>query len=239
MAIYQTAIHHDDTVQKRPITESDLNFLKTLQNELNTQDTMGNADPRFWVIAGQKFVETPDGTAHGFLSADGEYAGDTVQEAINFIKTNELFAWKTDPNNDRHTVYRTMNNDCRNEIQFQDNTYIIRQPKPTLAKHEEYPENMVSTTHNLKTLDDVLTMLTYLDIEGYSIIYGYFEHHIYPDTLFLTHKAAEDHLRRYHYNYDKDAHAYAMTAVRSPEYETLLKIIQNVDINQIQAKLCL
>lgn len=34
----------------RPITKEDIAFLADLQRELTTQDTVGQADPRFWVI---------------------------------------------------------------------------------------------------------------------------------------------------------------------------------------------
>lgn len=51
---------------------------------------------------------------------------------------------------------------------------------------------------------------------------------IYPNIMFLTHKECENHLRKYGYNYSEDAHAYAMTAYRSPEVETLLNILETV-----------
>ena len=47
--------------------------------------------------------------------------------------------------------------------------------------------------------------------------------------MFLTHKECEEHLKEYGYNYSEDAHAYAMTAQRSPEVETLLNILESVE----------
>lgn len=35
----------------RTVTKEDIEFLKNLQNEMLTQDTIGQANPRFWVIA--------------------------------------------------------------------------------------------------------------------------------------------------------------------------------------------
>ena len=52
---------------------------------------------------------------------------------------------------------------------------------------------------------------------------------VVKDTLFLTHAACEDHLRKYAYNYKPDAHAFAMTATRSPEFERLMEILENAD----------
>ena len=36
----------------RNITEQDIECLKQLQHEMNTQDTVCQADPRFWVVRG-------------------------------------------------------------------------------------------------------------------------------------------------------------------------------------------
>lgn len=52
---------------------------------------------------------------------------------------------------------------------------------------------------------------------------------IYPDTMFLTQKEAEEHLRANDYHYSSDAHTYAMTAWRAPDVERLWKILQEVD----------
>ncbi len=38
-------------------------FLKTLQEELNTQDTVGQADPRFWVVMCSEYRDCQDGMA--------------------------------------------------------------------------------------------------------------------------------------------------------------------------------
>lgn len=34
----------------RKINEEDIEFLRNLQHEMNMQDTVGQADPRFWVV---------------------------------------------------------------------------------------------------------------------------------------------------------------------------------------------
>lgn len=56
---------------------------------------------------------------------------------------------------------------------------------------------------------------------------------VYPNTMFLTEKAAATHLRQNDYHYDATAHTYAMTAWRSPEVEKLIKILQTVDFSNI------
>lgn len=110
MAYYQSTTPHDDVTPRRPLTQDDIAFLTELQTLLNTQDNMGQADPRFWVI-----------------------------------KDSQL---------------------C-------------------------------------------------------------------PDTLFLTHDDAENHLRKYEHNYRGNAHAFAMTAIRSPRVETLWKLLQTVDFQAL------
>lgn len=42
------------------LSSEDLAFLRGLQEELNTQPTLGTADPRFWVIMDYEYVPTED-----------------------------------------------------------------------------------------------------------------------------------------------------------------------------------
>ena len=39
--------YHKDRVKKEKLTKEDITFLKDLQKELNTEDTVGTASPRF------------------------------------------------------------------------------------------------------------------------------------------------------------------------------------------------
>nr|DAX85791.1 MAG TPA: hypothetical protein [Caudoviricetes sp.] len=52
---------------------------------------------------------------------------------------------------------------------------------------------------------------------------------IVPDTMFLTYRECEEHIKRNYYHYKKDARPYAMTAWRSPQVERLYNIIQNTN----------
>lgn len=45
---------------------------------------------------------------------------------------------------------------------------------------------------------------------------------------FLTKKAAQDHIDHNRHHYTKDAHTYAMTAWRNPEFEDLINIIKKI-----------
>lgn len=42
--------YHEDKVEKHAISKEDIVFLMELQKEMNTQDTVGQANPRYWVI---------------------------------------------------------------------------------------------------------------------------------------------------------------------------------------------
>lgn len=41
---------HPDNIEKHRITEEEIQFLKNLQHEMNTQDHLSQADPRYWMI---------------------------------------------------------------------------------------------------------------------------------------------------------------------------------------------
>lgn len=70
----------------------------------------------------------------------------------------------------------------------------------------------------------------------FEIIYWQKAQEIVANAMFLTHAACEEHLRKYGYNYEPDAHAYAMHADRSPQLEQLLNIIQSVAWQEVATK---
>ena len=90
-------------------------------------------------------------------------------------------------------------------------------------------ETRSTDTSNWRSPSEVVEALHEAGLTQYEVRYIEHRHHVYQDTLFLTHKEAEDHLRKFGYNYDPTAHAFAMTAHRSPEIEKLLQILQQVD----------
>ena len=47
---------HEDDIEKHKITGEEIQFLKDIQHEMNTQDHVGQADPRYWVIRDYKKV---------------------------------------------------------------------------------------------------------------------------------------------------------------------------------------
>ncbi len=55
------------------------------------------------------------------------------------------------------------------------------------------------------------------------------QYRLEPDALFLTRNAADTYLQRYGYNHPHGTVSYAMTAVRSPDFEHLLELLHNID----------
>ena len=82
-------------------------------------------------------------------------------------------------------------------------------------------------------VEDFISWLGRMDLGQYEFSYYRNEFKVIPDTLFLTHKGAEEHLERYGYNYPSDTHSYAQTAIRSPEVERLWEILRKVDLDSI------
>jgi hypothetical protein len=137
MAVYHKGLkYHKDETEKHEITGEELEFLYNLQKEMNTQDHVSQADPRFWVIKGSEKL------------------------------------------------------------------------------------------HRVECEEDGIELYDEYEAIPYKIIPK-----IYEDTMFLTQKAAEEHLRGNSHHYSEDAHTYAMTAWRSPDVDKLWKILQTVDFS--------
>ena len=62
------------------------------------------------------------------------------------------------------------------------------------------------------------------------------EHFIHPNTMFLTKNEAKLHIKTNRHNYSPRAHTYAMTALRAPKVERLLKILEAFDWDLLTLK---
>lgn len=60
------------------------------------------------------------------------------------------------------------------------------------------------------------------------------EHFIHQNTMFLTKKEAQEHIKANSHHYSPKAHTYAMTAWRAPKVEKLLKILETFDWDSIE-----
>lgn len=226
MAIFQDNEHHADKTVRRTFTPADRVFLQALQKELNTQSSMGNADPVFWVLKGTQSVVTGDSmnadeilltltesnTDYGTLTEVHE-ALQPGQPLFQLLQKNGIEPSEIEIIT--HTAGTVKWNVLRMTLgQMDDNHkmgYLCR-----------YMEDVWEALRDAGLSDDQIG-LTYMKNIPY----------IYPNTLFLTHYDAQEHLRKYGYNYSPDTHAYAMTAGRSPRVEQLLNIIRTVDWNSV------
>ena len=58
--------YHEDAVVKEKLSNDDIKFLKELQKELNTEDNVGTANPRYWVIRQPERIYHLDGESITF-----------------------------------------------------------------------------------------------------------------------------------------------------------------------------
>lgn len=208
MAYYHKDLkYHEDKIQKRNITSEELDFLISLQKEMNTQDTCGNAAPRFWVIKGEERVYRVVDDSDGWVVIDNDSPTDILS-----TNEGELFEYIS------NDVLPEVNEDMDNvwSIRFEDDEVYIESQK-------EHYEGVSECVEWLNEYTD----------GNYEQIFYKVADKIYQDTMFLTQKGAEKHLKYNHYNYDENAHTYAMTAYRSPEVEMLWKILKEVDWSKI------
>lgn len=90
MAQYWNTTKHEDTIKKRQLTSDDIEFLLNMQKELNTQDHLSQAHPRYWTIRDYKKIagsdlNSPDGICiYDTNSCETVYEGDNL-----YIKDDE------------------------------------------------------------------------------------------------------------------------------------------------------
>ena len=66
---------------KIEVSEEDYNFLKDLQNELNTQETDGNAQPVYWGVLETREVGVPENCGEPRIYRGDGYCG-SLEEAV-------------------------------------------------------------------------------------------------------------------------------------------------------------
>ena len=197
----------------------DLDFLIELQHEMLTQDHVGQAAPRFWVIQGTRraFCGSEYGTDGEVLCQDSEEYADGLEEAIEYFTNN----------------YEAKLEEANVSIE-KDNVlggYIV--------KHMVIDKDGddLSEERNAWTVDELIEALEEFDVidsNAYSSACYKLEDYIYPDTLFLTNRSCKEHIRLNYYHYSSDAHSYAMTAWRSPEVKKLWEILDKIDWEAIK-----
>ncbi len=189
--------YHEDTTKKHSITKEELEFLHQLQKEMNTQDHLCQADPRYWVIMDYEID-------YNVIDGDPEIQF-YDDETIKLHTWEEIAAYITN----KYGYQCELGYSC---ITLYDDDHI--------------------ELDTLFSFEDVVDWLNQEeDGEDWEVAHYEERRTIVPDTFFLTHKAALDHLQKNAHHYSEKAHPYAMTAWRSPEVEMLWKILETVDFN--------
>ena len=213
MARYHKRLqYHEDVVEKHPLTLEEIQFLIELQKEMNTQDHVSQADPRFWVIQGtEREYGIESGYEDGADLADNNgccvVAAD-MESAVEYIRDNLL-----DEINEMDGIQRLFELTAG----ILHSRIRISWCEDGLDDYEEF--------------DNIEEVAEWLNDNGYDFRVSNYRivSKVYPDTMFLTQKAAENHLKANYYHYSEDAHTYAMTSWRNRETEILWKILQQVD----------
>lgn len=199
MPRFQETHLREDTVQRVRLAQDDLDFLKALQSQLNTQDTMCNADPRFWVIRQTEAQRCDEESADetNIVDESGATVATDFESFMKYLRENPV------------------------------DDVIVRENRHGWLVDVDLPG--WTESQPVSSLEDMLELLTDAGCREFWPVYYKNVEVTVPDTLFLTHKECEDHLRKYGHNYKPDAHAYAMTAIRSPQVERLVKLLQTAD----------
>lgn len=201
--------YEEDTTEKHDLSKDDIDFLKNLQTELNTQSlsSYGQAPPAYWGIRQVTKVYHVEDDISGY---------DLRCNGADIIESEDII--------------RYIGEDIIPDLNTNENVYELH--TCTFEKKDNYYFVINSKTNHVYSLSTILDIESFFRAVGLDksyefISYRYIEENV-SDAMFLTHKAAEEHLSAFGGRYDKDARVYAMTALNSPEIERLLSIIQTV-----------
>lgn len=197
------AKYHKDETDKHAITKEEIKFLVELQKEMNTQDHVSQADPRFWVVQGtvrEYGIDSSCDCDGCELVHDTDCVAESVKDAIKYLK--EEYAEE------------------------------LRDRKIAIRKNGKYYEFSVDRGNYIETILDLEDIATFLNDNGFDDFRVAYYRNVdknFENTMFLTNKECKQHIKSNYYHYPKDAHFYAMTAWRSYEVSTLWNILQKVN----------
>lgn len=193
---------------KRSINVNDLGFLEQLQHELNTQPHLCQADPRFWVICDYEYREAAENdeidAVELFEDGDGETM--SIEEAVMRAYKDEL-----DFGGEDHA-----------RKWLEDNWFELDESGNVKGRYATIFDT---------TFQDVIT--DYAKHNMLDCVFLTKQWKIVENTMFLTLREAEDHLETNYYRYTNEAWTYAMTARRSPDVAQLIKLLHEVDFNEL------
>ena len=191
---------------KRSINVDDLGFLEQLQHELNTQPHLCQADPRFWVIR------------------DYEYREATESDEIDAVELFEGGEGET------MSLEEAVMRAYKDELDFGGEDHAKEWLEDKWLKLDEngavQPQYLLADTFK-----DVVE--DYAEHNMMKCVFLTKQWKIVANTMFLTLREAKDHLETNYYHYTNEARTYAMTAWRSPDVAQLIKLLHEVDFNEL------
>lgn len=217
--LFELKEHEDEFPEKRAITTEEINFLKDLQHRINTQDHIGQADPRYWVIRDYKKHYSKDlNDSDGWEIIDTDESDETVVDSKNLAVdtgSGESFLEAVI----RTTLEKIKDSDMLSEYFDEDN-----------FDAKLWQDDVVECSYSVKTFVENLNEFIN-ELDRFSIIE--YEDIATDTNAFLSHEAAQVFLKNNYYHFGPDAHTYAVTAWRNPDAEKLIKILHEVDFDKL------
>jgi hypothetical protein len=221
MAYFHTNLrYHEDTTEKRKLSKEDVEFLKALQKERNTQDNCETADVRTWVIKDRKDTPTSDEYADYYQIIDNEEGRElSVKELYEIISSYS-------------DEYDEIEIDEVKYDQDSDKLEFLFDGKSCQISGSGYHEDGISIYGYLDS-DEFVDFLENRTVGSYRWVAmrENWEHKF----CFLTQKAAENYLRRKSHNHHPNAHTYCICTYQDPEIARLMGILEHVDWDKVGA----
>ena len=203
--------YHEDTVVKEKLSNDDIKFLKELQKELNTEDNVGTATPRYWVIRQPERIYHVDrDAADYYMFVDDDYQELTLEELKNYLED----------------VY----DDNLKSVDIKDGVLTFEYLNEFSEEIERYTIDFNNLP--LESSYSVDKVLELLELEVDVVYYKEVDATV-DNCMFLTQIDAENHLRANDYHYHEKARTYCMCGWRSPRFERLIKILSKTDFESM------
>lgn len=216
------------------LSKEELDFLIELQHEMLTQDHVGQAAPRYWAIETERTNPTSIDYCEGLEVFDDTACETVATDMESFIEYINDTYWE-------EGIKAYYNNGDALLVVFQreaddEDTLDSLMQDGEITGIDKNGEDVEFYDYlSIEELVSELNKQPYVTSE-YRVVYTRQEHIIAPNTLFLTNRAAKQHLKENRHNYDRNAHTYAMTAWRSPEVEQLWNILDKINWQELKEK---
>ena len=204
--------YHEDTVVKEKLSNDDIKFLKELQKELNTEDNVGTANPRYWVIRQPERIYHLDEDEADYVEFFDEH------------NSHELTL------EDLKEKLEDLGDDNLKSVKVKDGVLTFEYFDEWLEEVEEYKvdyDNYYTDGKDkiLELLESDVSVAYYKEVDA-----------TVDNCMFLTQIDAENHLRANDYHYHEKARTYCMCGWRSPRFERLINILSKTDFDSMLEK---